>query len=330
MTRNRVLVTTAWLSPGDEVHSLLTAAGCEVVHSSFKEHGSDPQRLARLLSGYDAVIAGTDPFSALVIAAADRLKVFGRTGVGYDNIDVAAATEHGIAVCPTPGVNRQSVAEHTFALLLACARGICGNVAAVDRGEWPQFSGRELSGSTLGIVGLGAIGKEVARIASAFGMRVVAHDPFIDPDFAADYDVESVPLDALLATADFTSLHIFLDDSTRHLIDAAAIAAMKDGAYLVNTARGGVVDEAALAAALRSGKLAGAALDVLETEPLPPDSPLRGTPNLLITAHIGAATVESRARSGRMAAEAVIDVLNGRTPAHVVNPEYAKAGTADA
>lgn len=330
MTRQRVLVTTAWLSPGDEVHRLLSGTGREVVHSSFKQHGTDPKSLARLVAGFDGIVAGTDSFDAEVLAAADRLKVLGRTGVGYDNIDVAAATARGIAVCPTPGVNRQSVAEHTFALLLACARGVPGNVAAVGRGEWPQVSGRELHGATLGLVGLGAIGKAVARIGAGFGMRVIAHDPFIDAGFAADHGIDTVPLPELLAGSDFVSLHIFLDDTTRHLIDAEAIATMKDGAYLVNTARGGVVDEAALAAALRGGKLAGAALDVLETEPPAADSVLHGIDNLLVTAHIGAATVESRARSGRMAAQAVIDVLDGRAPAQVVNPGFATAGAADA
>lgn len=321
MANKRVLVTTAWLSPGDEVHRLLTDAGCDVVHSSFNDRDSSPATLAALVTGFDGIVAGTDRFSAEVIAAADRLKVFGRTGVGYDNIDVAAATERGIAVCPTPGVNRQSVAEHTFALLLSVARGVPGNVAAVAAGGWPQVSGRELSGATLGLIGLGAIGKAVARIALGFGMRVIAHDPYLDAEAIAASGVESVSLDELLAASDFVSLHIFLDASTRHLIDAGAIATMKPGAYLVNTARGGVVDETALAAALREGRLSGAGLDVLETEPLPPDSPLRGLDNLIITAHIGAATVESRARSGRMAAQAVIDVLDGRTPEHVVTPE---------
>lgn len=325
MARKRVLVTTAWLSPGDAVHRQLAEAGCDVVHSSFNDRGSAP--LTGIVPGFDGIVAGTDRFGAEVIAAADRLKVFGRTGVGYDNIDVAAATERGIAVCPTPGVNRQSVAEHTIALLLSVARRVPGNVAAVAAGDWPQVSGRELSGATLGLIGLGAIGKAVARIATGFGMRVLAHDPYLDADVIAESGVEAVALHELLAASDFVSPHIFLDDSTRHLIDAEAIATMKPGAYLVNTARGGVVDETALAAALRDGRLSGAALDVLETEPLPPDSPLRGLPNLIITAHIGAATVESRARSGHMAAQAVIDVLEGRTPEHVANPEYAQAAS---
>lgn len=317
----RVLVTTSWLRPGDQVHKLLANAGYEVVHSSFKD--SADRDLARLVAGFDGVVAGTDPFDAGVIAAADRLRVLGRTGVGYDNIDVAAATRHGVAVCPTPGVNRQSVAEHTVAMILNCARLIPQNIASVRTGGWPQVSGRELHGSTLGLIGLGAIGKAVARIALGFGMTVVAYDPYLDTGFAAEHGIRGVPLDELLATSDFVSLHIFLDETTRHLIDARAISTMKDGAYLVNTARGGVIHERALADALADGKLAGAALDVLEHEPLAPDSPLRALDNLLITAHIGAATVESRARSGMMAAQSVIDVLAGRIPSTTVNPEFA-------
>ncbi|MBN6041107.1 phosphoglycerate dehydrogenase [Amycolatopsis sp. 195334CR] len=316
----RVLITTAYLEPGGEVDRLLLEAGFETAFAPR----SGP-RLRRVITDVDAVVAGTDAFTAEVLEAATRLKVLGRCGAGYDNIDVETATRQGIAVTFTPGANRRSVAEHVLALMLNCARLIPQNVAAVAAGGWDQRSGRELAGATLGIVGLGSIGKTVARLALALGMRVVAYDPFLDTDFVADTGIEVRSLDGVLAEADFVSLHLFLDDSTRRLIDARALALMKPGAYLINTARGEVVDEAALADALESGHLGGAGLDVVETEPLPPDSRLRGLGNALVTAHIGAATVEARSRSSLMATRQVIDLLQGRTPDNLVNPDYAKA-----
>ncbi|SDL18945.1 D-3-phosphoglycerate dehydrogenase/(S)-sulfolactate dehydrogenase [Glycomyces sambucus] len=324
----RVLVTTAWLRPGDAVDRHLRDAGLDVVHSSFKDRAETGERLVDLVGPFDAIVAGTDPFTPELFDAAPNLRVIGRTGVGYDNIDVPAATARGIAVCPTPGVNRQSVAEHTIGLLLAAARTIPQNVATVRAGGWDQVSGRELGGAVLGVVGLGAIGKLVATMAQGIGMRVVAYDPYFDRAFADAHGIREATLDDLLAEADFVSLHLFLTPETHHLIDADAMARMKDGAYLINAARGGVVDEDALAAALASGRLAGAALDTVETEPLPADSPLRGLDNLLVTAHIGAATVESRARSGMMAAQSVVDGLRGLIPPQTVNPECADARTA--
>lgn len=316
----RVLITTAYLEPGGEVDRLLLEAGFETAFA----HRSGP-RLRRVITDVDAVVAGTDAFSAEVIDAAGRLKVIGRCGAGYDNIDVEAATRKGIAVTFTPGANRRSVAEHVLALMLNCARLIPQNVAAVAAGDWDQRSGRELAGATLGIVGLGSIGKTVARLALALGMRVVAYDPFLDTDFVADTGIEVRSLDGVLTEADFVSLHLFLDDSTRRLIDARALALMKPGAYLINTARGEVVDENALADALESGHLGGAGLDVVETEPLPAGSRLRKLDNALVTAHIGAATVEARSRSSLMATRQVLDLLQGRTPENLVNPEYTKA-----
>lgn len=325
MAAGRVLVTTAWLRPGDEVHDFLLAQGLEVTHSSFKDRAATGEALGDIVGDYDAIVAGTDPFTAELFDAAPRLSVIGRTGVGYDNIDVAAATARGIAVCPTPGINRQSVAEHTMGLLLAAARLIPQNVASVRAGGWDQVSGRELGGATLGVVGLGAIGKLVATMAQGFGMKVVAHDPYMDHAFAAEKGISVLTLDELLAESDFVSLHMFLTPETHHAIDAGAIAKMKDGAFLINAARGGVVDEDALADAIESGKLGGAALDTVEVEPLPTGSRLRQFDNILVTAHIGAATVESRARSGMMAAQSVVDGLAGLIPPQTVNPDCVDA-----
>lgn len=316
----KVLVTTAWLRPGDEVDRFLRSSGLEVQHSSFQDRDGTGVSLEDLVDDVDAVIAGTDAFTAELIDQAERLRVIGRTGVGFDNIDVDAATRRGVAVCPTPGINRQSVAEYTIGLLLSVARRIPQSISSVRSGGWEQSSGRELEGATLGVVGFGAIGRTVATLALAFGMRVVAFDPFVASD---GFDkVESVPLDTLLAQSDFITLHMSLSEDTRHMIDAAAFRKMKRGSYLINAARGGVVEEEALAEALRSGILAGAALDTTEIEPLPADSPLRQFDNLLITAHVGAATVESRRRSGMLAAQAVVSVLGGTVPPQTVNPDF--------
>ncbi|MGW0523774.1 phosphoglycerate dehydrogenase [Crossiella sp. NPDC003009] len=320
----RVLITTPYLEPGGEVDRLLTEAGLTTVFASAAHRRATGQALAEAVREADGVVAGTDAFTAEVIEAAPRLKVFGRCGAGYDNIDVAAATRHAVAVTHTPGANRRSVAEHVLALMLNCARHIPQNIAGVRAGDWEQRSGLELRGATLGLVGLGSIGQTVARLALALGMRVLATDPFPDRDFLAETGVPVLPLPELLAGSDFVSLHLFLDQTTRGLIDAKALRAMQPGAFLINTARGEVVDEDALADALTEGHLGGAALDVLAQEPLPDDSRLRGLDNVLVTAHIGGATTQARSRSSLLAARQVLDVLHGRAPRHLVNPEYAR------
>ncbi|GGM90428.1 hypothetical protein GCM10011609_29260 [Lentzea pudingi] len=320
----RVLITPPYLEPGGEVDRMLTAAGLQTVFASAAVRRSTDRTLVELISGVDAVVAGTDAFTAEVIEAADRLKVFGRCGAGYDNIDVDCATRRGIAVTYTPGANRRSVAEHVLALLLNCARRIPQNVAGVRAGRWDQHSGTELAGTTLGVVGLGSIGREVARLGVALGMSVLGHDLNPDPGFLAETGVRACSLPDLLAESDFVTLHLFLDDSTRHLIDAHALTLMKPGAYLINTSRGEIVDEEALADALANGAPGGAALDVVADEPLPAGSRLRGLDNVLVTAHIGAATTQARARSSLLATRQVLDVLHGRTPPHLVNPGYAR------
>ncbi|WP_298325913.1 phosphoglycerate dehydrogenase [Haloactinopolyspora sp.] len=317
MAQHRVLITTSYLEPGDEVHRLLTDSQYAVTYSRPQDRRS-PDGLAAALADTDAVIAGTEPLTADLIKGATSLRIIARTGVGYDNIDVDAAARRGVVVCTTPGVNRQSVAELTIGLMLDRARGIATSSAGVRAGTWVQTSGRELSGSTLGIVGLGAIGKKVAAVAIALGMTVVAHDPALDTEFAAAHGVRPCTLPELLEQSDFVTLHIALSPQTYRLIDRDALALMKPSAHLINTARGGVVDEEALAEALQAGQLGGAALDVLESEPLPATHPLREVPNLLITPHIGAATVQARSRSGRLAAAQVIQFLSGKAPDHPV------------
>jgi D-3-phosphoglycerate dehydrogenase len=230
------------------------------------------------------------------LARADRLKAIGRAGVGVDTIDVDAATERGIPVLTAPEGNTISAAELTMALLLALARKVPGADRSMKAGEWDKksFTGTELHGKTLGLVGAGRIGGEVARRARGFGMRVLVHDPFLNAERARTLDVETATMDEVIGTADVISAHVPLTDATRNLIGAAQLARMKKGVLLLNVARGGVVDEAALLAALQSGQVAGAALDVFEVEPLPADHAFRSLPNVVLTPHLGASTSEAQ------------------------------------
>lgn len=316
-----VLITTAFLRPGDEVDQTLRAAGFRTLHVDDLRELAEAER-AELLSEVRAIIAGTRPINASDLAQAEHLQVVVRTGVGYDGVDVAAASELGVPVCITAGANRRAVAEHVFALMLASARRVPENIRNLADGSWQQLTGRELGGATLGILGFGSIGKAVAGLARGFGMEVIAYDPYFDDAYAGANGVRRAELDEVLSQSDFITLHLFLDDSTRNLIDAARLATMKQDAYLINTARGGIVDEEALVDAVRDGIIGGAALDVFEVEPLPQDSPMLHTPGILATTHVAGATREARGESGRMAAANVIEVLGGGSPQFVVNPEY--------
>lgn len=316
-----VLITTAFLAPGDEVDRMLTDAGLSTRHEPDLA-ALDADDRAALLAGVRAIIAGTRPLGAAELTLAENLKVVVRTGVGYDSVDVDAATRRGVPVCITAGANRQAVAEHVFALLLASARRIPENIRNLADGRWEQLTGRELKGATLGILGLGSIGKAVATIGRAFGMDVVAYDPYFDEEFAAANAVRRADLDAVLEESDFVTLHLFLDDSTRNLLDARRLSLMKSDAIVINTARGGIIDEDALVDAVTAGVIGGAALDVFAEEPLSPTSPLLHTPGILATTHVAGATREARGESGRIAATTVIDVLGGDGPRFVVNPDY--------
>lgn len=316
-----VLITTAFLEPGDEVDRMLRSAGLTTRHEPELERLSAEER-ARALSGVRAIIAGTRPLGEEEFAQAPALRMIVRTGVGYDSVDVGAATARRVPVCVTPGANRQAVAEHVFALALACARRIPENISNLAAGTWQQLTGRELRGATLGILGLGSIGKAVATIAAGFGMQVVAYDPYFDEDFAAANGIRRLELEDLLREADFVTLHLFLDETTRNLLDASRLALMKPDAVLINTARGGIIEEDALVDAVRNGRIGAAALDVFADEPLGASSPLLHTPGILATTHVAGATREARGESGRMAARNVIATLRGQAPEFVVNPDY--------
>jgi D-3-phosphoglycerate dehydrogenase len=250
--------------------------------------------------------------TAKAMAAAKRLKVIGRAGVGVDNVDTAAATERGIVVMNTPGGNTISTAEHTFSLLLSLARKIPQAHASIVAGKWDRksFEGTELCGKTLGIVGMGRIGGEVARRAIAFGMNVIAYDPYLVQSRARSLQVELADdLPWLLERADFITVHMPLTSETNKILNAAALAQCKKGVRIVNCARGGLVDEAALLEALKSGQVAGAALDVYEKEPPPEDFPLRSLPNVVLTPHLGASTAEAQESVGVEIAQAISDYL---------------------
>ncbi|BCX17024.1 MAG: hypothetical protein KatS3mg117_0706 [Geminicoccaceae bacterium] len=291
------------------------------------ELGEDrPEEIPRALADAEAVIVRTAPLPAAAIAGAPKLRVVAKHGVGYDNIDVAAATARGIPVTVTTTANATSVAEFTLAQILALTKLSAAMDAAVRAGDWAarnRLVPIELAGKTLAIVGFGRIGRRVASRALAFEMRVLVHDPYVAAEAIRAAGCEPVErLEDALAAADVVTLHCPLTAETRGLIGRERLARLPAGAFLVNTARGGIVDEAALAEALRSGRLAGAALDVLVREPLPADDPLLGVPNLLLSPHVAGVTAESARRMALEAAENVLAGLAGRLPREVVvNPE---------
>ena len=274
-----------------------------------------PGELRHRLAAADALIVrNRTQVDRDLLAGATALKVVGRLGVGLDNIDVDVCRERRIEVIRATGANALAVAEYVIGTAMFLLRGAYASSAAVGRGEWPRAAlsnGRELAGKTLGVVGFGSIGRLTGRLGRALGMRVIGFDAHIVPSSGtwSDEGVEARRFDALLADADVVALHVPLVAATRHLIDAARLLQMKPGAILINTARGGVVDESAVAAALMSGRLGGAAFDVFEQEPLAAGSQLAGCPNLLLTPHIAGVTAESNTRVSTLIAEQVATAL---------------------
>jgi D-3-phosphoglycerate dehydrogenase len=274
-----------------------------------------PNQLAQALPRAHALLVRSETkVTAAMLAQAPQLRVVGRAGTGVDNVDVEAATRAGVAVLNTPGGNTVSAAEQAIALLLALVRRVPWAAESMRRGDWDRkrFSGIELRDKVLGLVGLGRIGSHVAAVARALGMDVIAHDPFVTEERAKEMGITLLGLDQLLGRADVVSLHLPLVDDTRNLIDARRLALMKPSAVLINTARGGLVDEGALLQAIEAGKLAGAALDVFEQEPLPADSPLRKAERIILTPHLAASTTEAQERVAVEICRAVKDaLLNG-------------------
>ncbi len=318
-----VLITASPLADavGATARTLLGGSEFTLVHPP--KYGPLPEAEIRpLLAGMDAVYSSVDRYTAAVLASAEasRLKLISRWGVGYDSIDVAAATREGIVIAYTPGLLNEAVADYAMALLFAVARRVHEGHVSMRAGKWAPTWGHDIAGKTLGLVGCGRIGQAVAKRAAGFGMRLLAFDPIPNAD-AASLGIEFVPLDALLAESDFVSLHAALTPETRGLMGEAQFRKMKRSAYLVNTARGAVVDETALVQALTEGWIAGAAIDAFITEPLPADHPLIQVPNLLLTPHQASFGFDTGSRVSEAAAQAIVDCQAGRRPRWVVNPE---------
>nr|WP_264477748.1 phosphoglycerate dehydrogenase [Halomonas malpeensis] len=265
----------------------------------------------------DAAIVAFNPMTEAVFSALPNLKVVTKHGVGVDNIDLAAAERHGVRVTNVPAANRHAVADFTFALLLSLARDLPRVDAATRAGEWPRCFGRDVHSMTLGIVGIGSIGQAVAKRAAGFEMRVIAYDPFAKPEAVAALGVELVDLETLCREADFVTLHVGLSEQTHHLINAERLAMMKPTAMLINAARGGIVDESALFDALDAKRLAGAAIDAFEQEPLT-ESPLYALDNVIVSAHIAGYTENALTTLSTTCVEDVLAVLRGDTPKHPV------------
>jgi D-3-phosphoglycerate dehydrogenase len=282
--------------------------------------GLSEDEVVAIAGEYDGIIVrSATKITKRVIDAASKLGVVGRAGVGVDNIDLDAATAKGVVVMNTPLGNITSAAEHALALMMSMARHIPAADASMKAGEWDKkaFTGTELSGKTLGVVGLGKIGAIVTRVAQAAGMQVVTYDPYLSPKRAEELDVECVDMDALLERADLVTIHVPLNDATRGLIGEAEFAKMKKTARLVNCARGGVVDEDALVKALETGEIAGAAMDVFVEEPLAADSSLRKAPNIILTPHLGASTSEAQEKVAEDLARQFVDYF---TTGKIKNP----------
>lgn len=312
--RARVLVTSARFchTPGPH-HDLLAAAGFEIaLHPAPTAFGA--AELAERIGGFQAAILGLDVCNDEVFQRAGDLKLVSRYGVGVDTVDLAAARLHGVTVANTPGANAEAVAELALGLLFALARQIPQSDSEIRAGGWRQRIGWELGGKTLGVIGLGAIGRQLATRAQALGLRVLAFDPYAG---SVPPGVDLLDLDSLLTESDVVSLHAALTPETRHLLDGPRLARMKPGAFLINTARGALVDEEALIEVLRAGRLAGAALDAFETEP-PRGSPLLDFDNVIVSPHAGSATREATLRMGLAAAQNVVDVLQGRPCPNIV------------
>ncbi|MEX0701684.1 MAG: phosphoglycerate dehydrogenase [Planctomycetales bacterium] len=313
-TAPRVLCTALTSETGPHFE-ILRAAGfdCDVVDRALDLWNEET--LIAALAGSAAVIAGSEPYTRRAIESLPELRAICRAGVGYDAIDMEACEQAGVIVATTPGVNHHAVAEHALAMLLAVARGFPQLDRYVRRGDWQRPFYPRVMGSTLGIVGLGRIGQALCTRAVGIGMRVLVCEPRPDEEFVQRWKIELTDLDDLLARSDFVSLHLPMSAEHRHLMNAARFARMKPGAVLINTARGPLVDEAALVAALQAGRLGGAGLDVFEVEPLPLDSPLLGCERVLLAPHVGGLDAEAHADCFAMCAETIVALREGGWPA---------------
>jgi len=316
----KILVTPTSISPKvpSPVLNLLSSFADELV---FNELGRplEPKEIISRLDGVTGYIAGLDYITAEVIEAAPpSLKVISRYGAGCDRVDLEAAAKKGIVVTNAPGTNAQAVADLAWGLMLSVARRIPALDRSIRQGKWVRSTGMELHGKTIGVVGMGAIGKNVIRRATGFSMKMLAYDPYADEQYMAQNDIRSVTLEQLLNDSDYISLHLPLNENTRHIIDTKAIAMMKQGAILINTSRGGLIDESAAYEALVSGRLGGLGLDAFEQEP-PEETPLLALDNVVATPHTGAHTLEAKEAMGMMATQNLIDIISGGKSSYMVN-----------
>ena len=315
----KILVTPTSLKPGVRTHALerlQTFADTIVFNPQPRPLTED--ELIPFLEGCDGCVAGLDAYTRKVIEKTSALKVISRYGIGIDNVDLAAAKEKKITVCNTPGANSQAVADLTFALLLCAARKVAVLDHKTKEGQWPRSTGIELYGKTLGLLGLGAVGRAVAKRGSGFSMRILAYDPFINREYAKANSIVPSSFDAVIKEADFLCLHLPLTAETRHIISGGVMQTMKKGAIIVNTARGGLIDEKAAYEVLKSGHLGGMGLDVYETEP-PGASPLFTLENVVVTPHTAAHTIEATVAMASMAVQNLMDVLQGKVCQYIVN-----------
>jgi D-3-phosphoglycerate dehydrogenase len=315
----RVLVTpTSYGKNNPKLKTDLEAMVGEVIYNPTTKP-LPALEVVKLLPDMDGYIAGLDDITAEALNSANRLKVIARYGVGVDNVDLAAAAARGIVVTNTPGANSASVAEMTVGLILSLARKLLDGISATRSGGWPRINGTSLEGKTIGLLGFGAIGKQTARRLAGFDCHVLAYDPFPDKEFAAKNQVKLVSMDELLAQSDFLSLHLPLMPETQNVVNAAMLLKIKKGAFLINTARGELIDELALANALNTGQLAGAALDVFKKEPPSDDNPLLKLPQVIVTPHISSHTDGATDAMGWMALADCLAVLRGEHPLHLVS-----------
>jgi D-3-phosphoglycerate dehydrogenase len=298
---------------------ILQAAGFEVdTVPTEVDLRKEPHRVVEQVQGYDAVLAGAEIYSREVLQQLPDLKVISRYGVGFDAVDLAAADAQNIVVTITPGVNHHSVAEQAFALLMGIARMTRTQDRAVRSGEWERELTPRVWGSTIGIVGLGRIGQAVATRAIGMGMHVLAYDPFPNEEFAKTHQIKLLSLEELLKQSDYVTLHLPVTPETIDIINRDTLALMKPGSVLINTARGGLIDENALVEALESGHLRGAGLDVFKKEPLPVESPLIKLENVLLSCHTGGLDQESHRDAYAMAAQNIVKLHQGEWPVECV------------
>jgi phosphoglycerate dehydrogenase-like enzyme len=304
-----------------EFLTTLKRAGFELVYPAKQVQMLEEDVLTQM-KGISSSLAGSEPYSRKVFEALPALKIVARAGVGYDAVDVTAATDHGVVVTIAPGTNQDAVAEHTFLLILALAKNLIAQHQPIKEGKWPRKANLPLRGRVLGLVGLGRIGKAVALRGIAFGMKIVAYEPFPDKVFIEKHGIKLTTLEEVLKNGDYISLHLPAMAETRHLINASTLALMKPTAFLVNTARGAIIEEKALVDALSNKKLAGAGLDVFDDEPPAGDHPLLKLDNVVFTAHTAGVDTQSRDEMALKAAECIAKLSQGEWPAEcIVNPE---------